>query len=86
MYLVIFELCVLDESSSVASMPNLMHKDLEDLRISQDEDGDTMRMARRSSRSPSTLAELRVKNRRKRYLDIHPEYFSSSLELAGPLL
>lgn len=26
-----------------------------------------------------------VKNRRKRYLDTHPEYFSADLELAGPL-
>ncbi|EOD49333.1 hypothetical protein GTA08_BOTSDO12384 [Neofusicoccum parvum] len=29
---------------------------------------------------------IRVKNRRKRYLDTHPEYFSSGLELADPLL
>lgn len=28
---------------------------------------------------------VRVKNRRKRYLDLHPEYFSADLELAGPL-
>jgi hypothetical protein len=28
---------------------------------------------------------IRVKNRRKRYLDMHPEYFSPALELAGPL-
>ena len=35
-------------------------------------------------RSPSTAARLRVKNRRKRYLDTHPDYYSSSsLELAG---
>jgi hypothetical protein len=27
---------------------------------------------------------VKVKNRRKRYLDLHPEYFSSELELAGP--
>ena len=26
-----------------------------------------------------------VKNRRKRYLDTHPGYFSAELELAGPL-
>ncbi|KAH0556994.1 hypothetical protein GP486_005216 [Trichoglossum hirsutum] len=31
-------------------------------------------------------ARIRVKNRRKMYLDKHPEYFSSSLELADPLL
>ncbi|OCK82492.1 hypothetical protein K432DRAFT_415312 [Lepidopterella palustris CBS 459.81] len=29
---------------------------------------------------------IRVKNRRKRYLDTHPEYFDPSLELADPLL
>ena len=40
-------------------------------------------MAGPRSRSPETLARIRVKNRRKRYLDIHPEYFSSNLELAG---
>ncbi|KAL2868546.1 uncharacterized protein BJX67DRAFT_379925 [Aspergillus lucknowensis] len=32
--------------------------------------------------SPST----QTKNRRKRYLDLHPEYFSADLELADPLL
>lgn len=36
--------------------------------------------------SPDRTARIRVKNRRKRYLDTHPEYFSSSLELADPLL
>ncbi|KAH8423453.1 uncharacterized protein LDX57_001214 [Aspergillus melleus] len=30
--------------------------------------------------------ETQVKNRRKRYLDAHPEYFSADLELADPLL
>ncbi|PLB45854.1 hypothetical protein P170DRAFT_429032 [Aspergillus steynii IBT 23096] len=34
--------------------------------------------------SPSR--EMQVKNRRKRYLDAHPEYFSADLELADPLL
>lgn len=29
---------------------------------------------------------IRVKNRRKHYLDTHPEYFSAQLELADPLL
>jgi len=29
---------------------------------------------------------IQVKNRRKRYLDQHPEYFSSDLEMADPLL
>jgi hypothetical protein len=31
-------------------------------------------------------ASIQVKNRRKRYLDRHPEYFSSDLEMAGPHL
>jgi hypothetical protein len=31
-------------------------------------------------------ARIRVKNRRKMYLDRHPEYFSPSLELAGLLM
>lgn len=30
--------------------------------------------------------EIRIKNRRKRWLDTHPEYFGPSLELADPLL
>lgn len=40
-------------------------------------------MAAPRSRSPEALARIRVKNRRKRYLDTHPDYFSSNLELAG---
>lgn len=35
------------------------------------------------SRSSQPSVEVRVKNRRKRYLDMHPEYFSADLELAG---
>ncbi|KAL8730577.1 MAG: hypothetical protein Q9181_004616 [Wetmoreana brouardii] len=36
--------------------------------------------------SPSAVARIRIKNRRKHYLDSHPEYFSCpSLELADPL-
>ena len=35
---------------------------------------------------PSPPSPTRVKNRRKRYIDLHPEYFSPSLELADPLL
>ncbi|KAJ0416618.1 coiled-coil domain-containing protein-domain-containing protein [Aspergillus carlsbadensis] len=34
----------------------------------------------------SISAATRIKNRRKRYLDLHPEYFSADLELADPLL
>lgn len=29
---------------------------------------------------------IRIKNRRKRYLDLHPEYFGPQLELAGMYL
>ncbi|KAL2822184.1 coiled-coil domain-containing protein-domain-containing protein [Aspergillus cavernicola] len=36
---------------------------------------------------PATISPAtRIKNRRKRYLDLHPEYFSADLELADPLL
>ena len=36
-------------------------------------------------RTQSPSAATKIKNRRKRYLDMHPEYFSADLELAGPL-
>ena len=40
-----------------------------------------------SMRQPTPPSPIRVKNRRKRYLDLHPEYFSDpALELADPLL
>ncbi|KAL2043796.1 hypothetical protein N7G274_003315 [Stereocaulon virgatum] len=43
-------------------------------------------ISRRRSRSPESRARITVKNRRKHYLDTHPEYFSSpSLELTDPL-
>ena len=32
---------------------------------------------------PQVPDRLRVKNRRKRFLDTHPEYFGPQLELAG---
>ena len=35
-------------------------------------------------RSLEEKAHIKVKNRRMRYLELHPDYFSSSLELAGP--
>jgi hypothetical protein len=35
---------------------------------------------------PKTPTCIRVKNRRKRYLDLNPGYFNSGLELADPLL
>jgi len=34
-------------------------------------------------KTPEMLQRIRIKNRRKRYLDTHPGYFSPSLELAG---
>lgn len=37
------------------------------------------------SENTSHPVVTKVKNRRKRYLDLHPEYFSADLELAGPL-
>ncbi|KAF2398088.1 hypothetical protein EJ06DRAFT_532452 [Trichodelitschia bisporula] len=42
--------------------------------------------AERDSLGATTPTRIRVKNRRKRYLDVHPDYFSASLELADPLL
>ncbi|CEL02944.1 hypothetical protein ASPCAL04105 [Aspergillus calidoustus] len=36
--------------------------------------------------STTISVATRIKNRRKRYLDLHPEYFSADLELADPLL
>ncbi|KAJ5836635.1 hypothetical protein N7447_002661 [Penicillium robsamsonii] len=36
--------------------------------------------------SSSAKKAVTIKNRRKRYLDLHPEYFSAGLELADPLL
>ncbi|KAL6238030.1 hypothetical protein BDW75DRAFT_46227 [Aspergillus navahoensis] len=35
---------------------------------------------------PPIPTATQVKNRRKRFLDLHPEYFSADLELADPLL
>jgi len=37
----------------------------------------------RMAPGPEVPQHIRVKNRRKRYLDLHPEYFGPSLELAG---
>jgi len=37
-------------------------------------------------RQESKEHRIRVKNRRKRYLETHPSYFSAALELADPLL
>ncbi|KAE8152041.1 coiled-coil domain-containing protein-domain-containing protein [Aspergillus avenaceus] len=41
-----------------------------------------------NSNTPNLMppSPTQVKNRRKRYLDTHPEYFSADLELADPLL
>ncbi|KAF2085547.1 hypothetical protein K490DRAFT_75156 [Saccharata proteae CBS 121410] len=47
-----------------------------------------MKQRRAGGRDDASLRahRIRVKNRRKRYLDMHPEYFDSGLELADPLL
>ncbi|KAM3416851.1 hypothetical protein BST61_g8441 [Cercospora zeina] len=53
---------------------------------------DTSRTSSSSSRPEAqdegaTPSRIRIKNRRKRYLDLHPQYFTSSdLELADPIL
>ncbi len=45
-------------------------------------DPDTAMTSEAPSLSP--ISRIRIKNRRKRYLDLHPEYFTSAnLELAG---
>lgn len=46
---------------------------------------DEMKSLEEAPPQQSHQASVQVKNRRKRYLDMHPEYFSSDLELAGPL-
>ena len=57
--------------------------------VKQDEhlrDNDT-HMADQDSWQEDRLIRLKAKNRRKRYLELHPDYFNdSSLELADPLL
>ncbi|KKK22368.1 hypothetical protein P175DRAFT_0430220 [Aspergillus ochraceoroseus IBT 24754] len=55
----------------------------------QDESGPSRRDSTASFSSmmhPPPSPATQVKNRRKRYLDMHPEYFSADLELADPLL
>lgn len=69
---------------SASAMARELSSKLED----DHEQEDTLRAAtdvsKWPSRSRSQDARVLVKNRRKRYLDTHPEYFSSpSLELAG---
>jgi hypothetical protein len=39
----------------------------------------------KAAMAPSSPSTQLKRNRRKRYLDSHPEYFSADLELAGPL-
>ncbi|KAF2265116.1 hypothetical protein CC78DRAFT_553203 [Lojkania enalia] len=48
---------------------------------------EAMRTQQRLERGDRSDIQLKVKNRRKRYLEMHPEYFEDySLELADPLL
>ena len=70
----------LDPTMSVSSASSTTLKD----DFSQSERSrSSLAMAAPRARSPEDLARIRVKNRRKRYLDLHPDYFSASLELAG---
>lgn len=46
-------------------------------------DNQEMQIDSDAQTNTATLPVL-IKNRRKRYLDLHPEYFSADLELAGP--
>ena len=49
------------------------------INIPQDDKGRAQR-----DKSPNTMSRVTVRNRRKRYLETHPEYFESPwLELAG---
>lgn len=60
----------------------------EDVGTTMDEDvDDTLLQAQLRHQGDERARRLTAKNRRKRYLEVHPEYFSdSSLELAHPLL
>ncbi|KAL5343490.1 coiled-coil domain-containing protein-domain-containing protein [Aspergillus crustosus] len=50
-------------------------------------DTDQLSMLKNDATKSSVISPaMRIKNRRKRYLDLHPEYFSAELELADPLL
>lgn len=52
--------------------------------IETSEASDSLQMSRPLTRSPATVVKITVKNRRKRYLETHPEYFESPfLELTG---
>lgn len=55
----------------IVAMPLIHDDDLQRM--------EKMRITNDRARSETT----RVRNRRKRYLDTHPEYLSSDLELAG---
>lgn len=55
--------------------------------IAMQEDDDIISTLRARQEVEERAQRLTAKNRRKRYLEVHPEYFSdSSLELADPLL
>jgi len=47
---------------------------------------DALRMSTSTSTSRPIPRATRIRNRRKRYLEAHPEYFSPDLESADPLL
>ncbi|KAJ4290488.1 hypothetical protein N0V90_010705 [Kalmusia sp. IMI 367209] len=67
-----------NDLSSPAPMEDMRKVESRDVHM---EDDDIAQYREERSR------KLKAKNRRKRYLDVHPEYFNdSSLELADPLL
>ncbi|OJJ48324.1 hypothetical protein ASPZODRAFT_130306 [Penicilliopsis zonata CBS 506.65] len=52
----------------------------------EDMNSDAQENSEPPSKPVETPTAMQVRNRRKRYLDAHPEYFSAELELADPLL
>jgi hypothetical protein len=55
--------------------------------IAMQEDEEILSTLQERQQEEERLGRLAAKNRRKRYLEVHPEYFSdASLELADPLL
>ncbi|OAG22717.1 hypothetical protein CC77DRAFT_931232 [Alternaria alternata] len=72
-------------ASEEAKNPADVH-DNEDVAMDDDIDESLLRDQLRQQQD-ERAQRLQAKNRRKRYLEVHPEYFSdSSLELADPLL
>jgi hypothetical protein len=56
------------------------------MRLQPDAQVITKSVADRAIISTASADQIRIKNRRKRYLDLNPSYFGPDLELAEPLL